>query len=152
MTKDKVRALLIVAVCVIVVFGSGSCGSSTEPSAGSTARTEAGPATTDIIPPAFYALPQYPGSQPAGELVIKDGVMTRSFAAPTGSPDAVLDFYGAHLDGWVNSDPPHRVGPSPEAAVRGAWQQGSATLTISSEAAPQLGQGPTVQYSLQLSP
>jgi len=140
--SSKVPPLVAIAM-VLSVLASG-CGGST---AGTQPAADAGIA----VPASFDALPHYPNSTPAGTLTRRGSSTTRSYRADTVTPLEVLDYYRIHLGGWQMVDSPHLVGEGPRAPARATWTKDGASLLVSSERAPRLGNSPeTVQYSLVL--
>jgi hypothetical protein len=72
-------------------------------------------------------------------------VETRSFKADGTSPEQVVRWYATHLGGWRQDGGVHSAGQ----AWVGDWSDGAHMLRVTAAPAPTLGNGETVQYSLQ---
>lgn len=118
---------------------------------GSTGHSPAQPApgVTSFAGGAFDQVPRYPRSEPLGARNDTGDLSQQTFKATGTTPEQVIDWYGAHLDGWKVLEAPHKTGATDFA---GRWEKGGRTLRVTTGPAPTVGSETTVQYSLLLQP
>lgn len=144
------RVTVITGASLLLVAGA-ACGGSEDP------NTQPAPAVTTFEQGDFGDLPLPADSEPVGERTESRGVVARSYAVGSATPEQVLDFYSAELGDAVVVEPPDELGVN---TVRGTWLVDDRELSVSATEAGELSPigaeldlaEPVVQFSLTLEP
>lgn len=139
---------------VAAALAMGAC-SPNEDERGSGAQPA--PGTDTFEQGLFDEIPHFPRSEPLGPRSEESDVVAQSFRARDATPEQVMEFYRASLDGWDVVTPPRPPGENPD-TLRAKWSREQSILTIAASPAPSVeGQNEAArveysQYSLSLAP
>lgn len=151
-TSANWRRTTAVMGAIVIAVGLGACGPGTDAGEVTERRAsveaEMGEPAGDLLS-VFNGLPRVPDSEPLSSRAEGADSVARTFEASGRTPEDVLSFYEAELqgDGWTVTSPP---GPVGEGTWRGEWTGHGARLVISASRQPADDSERPSQYSLTL--